>query len=75
MGKKKSTEPNLHVCGEDGTQKVGYKLREEHAKGGIGTKKEKKENLDKRRRAKREKELYRLPKKTIVAPALGLQYT
>ena len=35
----------------------------------------KKENGEKRRRTKREKELYRLSKKTIVVPALGLQYT
>ena len=33
MGQKKeSTEPNLHVCGEDGTQRVVYKLKEERAK-------------------------------------------
>ena len=56
------------------TQRVVYKLKEEHAKEDRN-KKRKKENLDKRRRAKREKELYQLPKKTIVAPALGLQYT
>ena len=32
--KKKSTELNLHVCSEDGTQRVVYKLKEEHAKEG-----------------------------------------
>ena len=53
--KKESTEPNLHVCGEDGTQRVVYKLKEKHAKGDRNKKKERKENLDKRRRAKREK--------------------
>ena len=37
--------------------------------------KKRKENRDKGRRAKREKELYRLLEKTIVMPALGLQYT
>ena len=31
------------MCGEDGTQKAVYKLKEEHARGGIRTKKEKKE--------------------------------
>ena len=57
--KKESTEPNLHVCGEDGTQRVVYKLKEKHAKGGLGERKRReKENLAKRRRTKREKELY-----------------
>ena len=73
--KKKSTKPNLHVCSEDGTQRVVYKLKEEHAKGGGNKKKKKKKNLDKRRRAKREKERYQLSKTTIVAPSLGLRYT
>ena len=42
------------MCGEDGTQMVVYKLKEEHAKGGE-QKERKKENIDKRRRTKREK--------------------
>ena len=37
------------------TQRVVYKLKEEHAKRGIGTKKGKKENTDKQRITKREK--------------------
>ena len=61
------------MCGEDGTQRVVYKLKEEHArKRGEQKKKERKHRQKKRE--KREKELYRLPKKTIVVPALGLQY-
>ena len=74
--KKKSTEPNLHVCGEDGTERVIYKLKEKHAKKREKkNNKKKKENLDKKRRAKREKELYQLSRKMIVTPALGLRYT
>ena len=42
------------MCGEDGTQRVVYKLKEEHTKGRKKKKKEKK-NTDKRRRTKREK--------------------
>ena len=54
-------EPNLHVCGEDGTQRVLYKLKEEHAKG-RSEHKRKKESIDWGRRTLKEKELYRLPK-------------
>ena len=67
------------MCGEDGTQRGVYKLKEEHAEKGTGTKKKKKEKKEKYRKKKkskkREKELYRLPKKTIVVPTLDFQYT
>ena len=46
---KKSSEPNLHVCGEDGTQRGVYKLKEEHAERGIETEKKRKKNADKRK--------------------------
>ena len=44
------------MCGEDGTQMVVYKLKEEHAKGDRNKKKKKrkKQNID-NRRTKREK--------------------
>lgn len=53
--RKKSSEPNLHVCGEDGTQRGVYKLKEEHAERGAEQKKKRKKNTEKRRRTKREK--------------------
>ena len=48
------------MCGEDRKQRVVYKLKEEHTKGGS----EKKEKHRQRKRVKREEtELYRLPEK------------
>ena len=41
------------MCGEDGTQRVIYKLKEEHAKRGLEQKKRKKENLDKKKKKER----------------------
>ena len=44
------------MCGEDGTQRVVYKLKEEHARGGIGKKKNKeKEERKPRQKKKSEK--------------------
>ena len=44
------------MCGKDGTQRGVYKLKEEHEKRGIGTKKEKGEkHKQKKKRAKVEK--------------------
>ena len=34
--RKKSSGPNLHVCGEDGTLRGVYKLKEEHKEGEKG---------------------------------------
>ena len=63
------------MCGEDGTQRVVYKLKEEHAEGGAEQKRKKKEkHRQKKKKKKREKELYRLPKRTIVVPTLDFQY-
>ena len=55
MGKKKSTEPNLHVCGEDGTQRGVYKLKEEHEEKGS---KKRKRYRKKKKSERREKESY-----------------
>ena len=33
MGQKEILRTHLHVCGEDATQRVVYKLKEEHARG------------------------------------------
>ena len=62
MGQKESPKPNLHVCGEDGTQRVVYKLKEEHAKEGSKQKKKKEKHRLEKENVKKEKELYRLPK-------------
>ena len=57
--RKKSSEPNLHMCGEDGTQRGVYKLKEEHAERGSEQKKKKREkHRQKKKSKKREKELY-----------------
>ena len=69
------------MCGEDGTQRVVYKLKEEHAGKGHqkDNKKEKKEKRkEKTEDEKREKQknyIYYKKKKPIVVPALSLQYT
>ena len=55
MGQKEIPEPNLHVCGEDGTQKMVYKLKEEHASGGIGTKKKERKYRLKKKNVKKHK--------------------
>ena len=52
------------MCGKDGTQRGVYKLKEEHEKRGIGTKKEESKS--------REEELHWSLKKTIVVPTLDL---
>ena len=45
------------MCGEDGRQRVVYKLKEEHAKRRIGREKEKrKKNIDKEKEQKERKQ-------------------
>ena len=57
------------MCGEDGRQRVVYKLKKEHAKGGIGTKRKKKKNIDKEQEGKERKEnCIDYQRKTIVVP-------
>ena len=52
------------MCGEDGRQRVVYKLKEEHARKEDRNRKKKKEKHRQRERAKREeRELYQLQKK------------
>ena len=47
------------MCGEDGTQRGIYKLKEEHEERGSKQKKEREKNTDKKEERKsREKELY-----------------
>ena len=41
------------MCGEDGTQKMVYKLKEEHVRREIGTEKEKRETHRQKGREKR----------------------
>ena len=76
--RKKSSEPNLHVCGEDERQRVVYKLKEEYAKG-IGTKKKKEKKKKNKDKEKEEKESKQNGTddlgKTIVVPTLNFQYT
>ena len=58
MGQKESPEPNLHVCCEDGTQRVIYKLKEEHAKKGD-------RNIRERKKAQTEQENVKKSKRTV----------
>ena len=51
------------MCGEDGTQMVVYKLKEEHAEGGIGRLK-KKANTEEEKREKQKNYIYYKKKKT-----------
>ena len=54
--RKRSPEPNLHVCGEDGMKGAVYNMKKEHAEKENGTEKEKREkNTEKRRKGKIEK--------------------
>ena len=63
------------MCGEDGTQRVVYKLKEEHAKGRIGTKKRKEKERLKKKNVKSKRTISITREKPIVVPVLGLQYT
>ena len=40
--RKRSPEPNLHVCGEDEIQRMVYNMKEEHAEREIETQRVKK---------------------------------
>ena len=64
------------MCGEDGTQRVVYKLREEHAQREDRNKKrkERKAQTEEGER-KKQKNCIDYQKETIVVPALSLQYT
>ena len=73
--RKKSLEPNLHVSGEDGTQKMVYKLKEEHASGRREQKKKERKHRLKNKNVKKQKNCIEYQSKTIVVPALSLQYT
>ena len=59
------------MCGEDGTQRVVYKLKEEHAEGGSEQKRKERKHKQKKNNKKREKELYRLPKKKNCYASFG----
>ena len=50
------------MCGEDGTQRVVYKLKEEHAKRGGRNIRERKKTQTEQEERKKAKELYRLRK-------------
>ena len=50
------------MCGEDGTQRVVYKLKEEHAKRGDRNIRERKKAQTEQEERKKAKELYRLRK-------------
>ena len=66
------------MCGEDGTQRVVYKLKEEHAEEGSEDNKKKREKrkakTEEEKREKRKNCIY-FNEKPIVVPALSLQYT
>ena len=64
------------MCGKDGRQRVVYKLKEKHAKGGIEIERKRKKNIDKEKEQKERKQNctdYQI--KTIVVPTLDFQYT
>ena len=64
------------MCGEDGTQRVIYKLKEEYAKGGLEQKKRKeKERLKKKKNMKSKRTVSITRENPIVVPVLSLQYT
>ena len=59
MGQKEILRTHLHVCGEDGTQRRVYKLKEEHEEGGSKKRKRGKKDINQKEENKRrEKELY-----------------
>ena len=61
------------MCGEDGTQRRVYKLKEEHEERGSGEKKRSVKDINKKEENKRrKKELYCSLKKTIVVPILDI---
>ena len=64
------------MCGEDGRQRVVYKLKEEHAKKGDREKeKERKRQTKKKEQKERKKNCIDYQRKTIVVPTLDFQYT
>ena len=75
MGQKEIPEPNLHVCGEDRTQKMVYKLKEEHVKEDRDRRKRKKAQTEGGEQKKNRKAVLIAKTKTIVAPTLSLLYT
>ena len=57
------------MCGEDGRQRVVYKLKEEHARRGSEQKRKKKKNIDREKEQKERKESYiDYQRKTIGVP-------
>ena len=62
------------MCGEDGRQRVVYKLKEEHAKrGGSEQKRKRKKNIDKEKEQKERKQnCTDYQRKTIVVPTFKL---
>ena len=63
------------MCGEDGTQKMVYKLKEEHVKGGIGNIRErKKAQIVEEEQKKNRRTVSSVKTKTIVAPTRRLVY-
>ena len=48
--RKKSSGPNLYVCGKDGAQRGVYKLKEEHEERGSKEKKIGEKEINRKRR-------------------------
>ena len=57
------------MCGEDGTQRGVYKLKEEHGKGGGTEKEEKKQTRTKKDKGEQRKSIGK--KKAFVIPTLN----
>ena len=77
MGRKKSSGPNLHVCGKDGAQREVYKLKEEHEEKDWNRKRKgKKKNINRKEESEsREKELHWSQKKTFIVLTSDLERT
>ena len=63
------------MYGEDGTRKMVYKLKEEHARGDWNKKKKERKYRLKKKNVKNRRTVLNTQNKTIVVPTLGLQYT
>ena len=66
--KKRSPEPNLHVCGEDGIKRVVYNMKGGHAERGSEEREKQKEKTQKE--TWKEKNCICFKEKPIVVSAL-----
>ena len=66
--RKRSPEPNLHVCGEDGIKRVVYNMKEEHAEE--RSEHREKQREDSERKLRKKKNCIYFKEKLIVIAAL-----